>query len=256
MSEGVFPGLWVKTSSPKYLHKWCRCCYATAVSRFSIAGRFVVNIRHLLVGAALSSALTLSITPSAFAQDAKAPAQAPASSGPQYREFILGDAKAPVTIIEYASLTCSHCAHFHQTAYGDLKKNYIDTGKVRFVFRDFPLDGLATAGAVIARCAPGDRGLKLIDMMFKNQDTWIHSEKPLEPLKGYALLAGMSSDDVEACLKNEAIIKTVREVQNTGSNLYKIQATPTFFVDDEKVEGDPGYEALAKKIDEKIKDKK
>lgn len=210
-----------------------------------------MKIGRVLSGAVL--AITLSIG-AAHAQDA-AQAAAP-TSGPQYKEFSVGDPKAPVTIIEYASLTCGHCSNFHKTAYQDLKKNYIDTGKVRFVFRDFPLDGLAMAGALLARCAPGDRGSKLIDMMFKNQDTWVRAEKPIEPLKGYAQMAGMSSDDVDACLKNESILKTIRDVQNTATNLYKVQSTPTFFIEDEKVEGDRGYEYMAKMIDDKIKDKK
>ena len=169
---------------------------------------------------------------------------------------MLGDAKAPVTVIEYASLTCHFCAHFHQTSYDDFKKNYVDTGKVRFVFRDYPLAGLATAGAVIARCAPAGRGLKLVEMLFKNQESWMRAEKPIEPLKGYAQLAGMSSADVDACLQNEDIIKAVREVQYTGTSLYKIQATPTFFIGEDKLEGDPGYERLAEVIDGQIKRKK
>jgi protein-disulfide isomerase len=196
------------------------------------------------------------------AQPAASAASAPAASAPataastaQYKEFVLGDPKATVTVIEYASLTCSHCAHFHQTVYGELKKNYIDTGKIRFVFRDFPLDTWAMAGALLARCAPGDRGSKLIDLIFKNQDTWIRSEKPIEPLRGYAQLAGMTNDEVDACLKNNDLLKTIREVQTTASNLYKVQSTPTFFVEDEKVEGDRGYEYMAKLIDQKIKDK-
>lgn len=219
-----------------------------------------MKIRRGLAGTIVAAIGLLGSITMTLAQEAPKPAVAPAASpsatGPQYREFVIGDAKAPVTIIEYASLTCSHCAHFHQTAYQDIKKNYVETGKVRFVFRDYPLDGLGTAGAVLARCAPGDRGMKLIDMMFKNQDTWVRSEKPIEPLKGYAQLAGMSSADVDACLKNEAIVKAVREVQNTGTTLYKIQSTPTFFVDDEKVDGDRGYEFMAALIDKKLKAKK
>jgi protein-disulfide isomerase len=216
-----------------------------------------VKINRVLAGTIIAALGVWGSTSPATAQEAPKPAAAaPSTSGPQYREFVIGDAKAPVTIIEYASLTCSHCANFHKTAYQEIKKNYVDTGKVRFVFRDYPLDGLGTAGAVLARCAPGDRGMKLIDMMFKNQDTWVRAEKPIEPLKGYAQLAGMSSADVDACLKNEAIIKAVREVQNTGTTLYKIESTPTFFVDDEKVDGDRGYEFMAKLIDKKLQAKK
>lgn len=209
-------------------------------------------MKTIRIFAAALAAWALS-SPLAQAQDAAKPAPA---SAPQYREFVQGDPKAKVTVIEYASLTCSHCQHFYETAYPVLKKNYIDTGKIRFVFRDFPLDGLAMAGAVLARCAPGDRGMKLIDLMFKNQPTWVRAQSPIEPLKGYAMLAGMNSDDVDACLKNEDMIKTVREVQTTASNLYKVQATPTFFVEEEKLEGDPGYEGLSKAIDKALADKK
>jgi protein-disulfide isomerase len=103
--------------------------------------------------------------------------------------------------------------------------------------------------AVLARCAPGDRGIKLVEMMFKNQDAWIRASNPLEPLKGYAQLAGMDSAAVDACLQNQEMIKAVREVQTTASNLYKVQSTPTFFIEDEKVEGNRGYEHMAKLID-------
>lgn len=214
----------------------------------------MIRIKVLSAAAVFVLAASASAqTPAPAAGTAAPTATAPA--GPQYREFVQGDPKAKVTVIEYASLTCSHCANFYRTAYVDLKKNYIDTGKIKFVFRDFPLDGLAMAGAVLARCAPGDRGGKLIDMMFKEQDKWIRSEKPLEPLKGYAQLAGMSSADVDACLKNEAILKQVREVQNTASTLYKVQSTPTFYVEDEKIDGDRGYEFMAKLIDKKLDEK-
>lgn len=218
-------------------------------------GQFVsgvlVGLAVSFAGAANVSAQTKDATPTAAT-----PAPAATTAGaPAYREFVLGDPKATVTVIEYASLTCSHCANFHQKVYGDLKKNYIDTGKIRFVFRDFPLDTWAMAGALLARCAPADRGTKLIDLIFKNQDTWIRSEKPIEPLRGYAQLAGMSATEVDACLQNNDILKTIREVQNTATNLYKVQSTPTFFVEDQKVEGDRGYEYMAKLIDEKIKAK-
>jgi protein-disulfide isomerase len=204
----------------------------------------------------LFAALVLASSPMAASHAQDKPAAPPAAAGAsQYREFVLGDPKATVTVIEYASLTCSHCAHFHKDIYPELKKAYIDTGKIKFVFRDFPLDGLAMAGAVLARCAPGDRGSKLIDMMFKNQDTWIRSEKPLEPLKGYAQLAGMSAADVDACLANQDMQKTVRDIQNTASSLYKVQSTPTFFIEDEKIEGAQPFEKFKEIIDDKIDEK-
>ena len=181
-----------------------------------------------------------------------APAKPAAASGVVYREFIQGNPKAKVTVIEYASLTCSHCKQFQDTTYPDLKKNYIDTGKIRFVYRDYPLDGLAMGGAVLARCAPGDKGKVMIDLMFKNQADWVRAQNPLEPLRGYAQLAGMSAADVEACLKNEGIMTKIREVQDTASNTYKVAATPTLFVNEEKLEGAVPYDQLSKAIDKAI----
>ncbi|MGE3332055.1 MAG: thioredoxin domain-containing protein [Rhodospirillaceae bacterium] len=191
----------------------------------------------------------------ASAADSKpaAPAAAPAKAGePVYREFIQGNPKSKVTVIEYASLTCGHCKHFQDEIYPELKKAYIDTGKIRFVYRDFPLDGLAAGGALLARCAPGDKGKVLIDLMFKNQAEWVRSPSPLEPLKGYAQLAGMDNAAVEACLKNEGIMNKIREVQETASNQYKVESTPTFFIGEEKMEGAQPFEVMAKAIDKAI----
>ncbi len=195
-------------------------------------------------GVALLGALaTIAVSP-AFAADAAKPA-------PVYREFVHGNPKAKVIVIEYASLTCPHCAHFAQEEMPKLKAEYIDTGKIKYVFRDFPLDGLATGAAMIARCAPNDRGKIMIDMMYKNQSEWMRSETPLNPLRDYAKLAGMSSDDVDACLKNEAILKEIQDVQEKARTLYKVESTPTFFVGEEKVQGDD-YAALKKAIDKQL----
>ncbi len=176
-------------------------------------------------------------------------------SGPVYREMIYGDPSAPVTIVEYASLTCNHCAAFHNSVLPEIKKNYIDTGKVRLVFRDFPLDGLAMAGAMLARCAPDDRGQAMLNVMFRQQAMWVMSERPIEPLTSYAKLAGMNEEDVNACLENENILTAIRQGQETASNLYKIASTPTFFIDDVKVEGNRGYEFMAEIIEDKLEEK-
>lgn len=194
----------------------------------------------------------------AYAADSapSSPAAKPAAGAPVYREFIQGNPKAKVTVIEYASLTCGHCKAFQDDTYPELKKNYIDTGKIRFVYRDFPLDGLAAGGALLARCAPGDKGKVMIDLMFKNQTEWVRSPNPLEPLRGYAQLAGMSTADVDACLKNEAIMNKIREVQETAANTYKVEATPTFFIGEEKLSGSQPYDVMAKAIDKALADAK
>lgn len=177
------------------------------------------------------------------------------SDGPVYREMIYGDPAAPVTIVEYASLTCSHCASFHNMVLPELKKTYIDTGKVRLVFRDFPLDGLAMAGAMLARCADGDRGQALLNVMFRQQGTWVMSESPIEPLTSYAKLAGLNEDDVNACLENQNIMNAIREGQEAATNQFKIGSTPTFFIEDVKIEGNRGFDYMAEIIEEKLAEK-
>ena len=190
-----------------------------------------------------STAFMAVVAGASFAADAPKPAV--------YKEYVQGNPKAKVTVIEYASLTCPHCAHFATAEFPELKKNYIDTGKIKFVFRDFPLDGLGTGAALIARCVPNDRGAVMVEMMFHNQNEWVRSEKPLEVLRGYAQLAGLNSEGVDACLKNEAILKEIQSVQEKAVSLYKVKATPSFFVNEDLVEGND-YEALKKAIDKKL----
>ena len=184
---------------------------------------------------------------------ASSAAFAPAAFGADavYKEFVQGNLKAKVTVIEYASLTCPHCAHFMQEEYPKLKKDYIDTGKIKFIYRDFPLDNLAMGAAVLSRCVPGDRGHVMVEMMFKNQLEWIRAEKPLEVLRGYAQLAGLDSAGVDACLKNQAMVKDIQDVQEKAVTLYKVQSTPTFFVGEAQVQGDD-YDSLKKAIDKQL----
>ncbi len=175
-------------------------------------------------------------------------------SGPVYREFVLGKPTAKVTVIEYASLTCPHCAHFAQDNFPTLKKDYIDTGKIKFIYRDFPLDGLAMGAALLARCVPGDRGFTMIELLFQNQLTWIQAQSPIEPLRMYAKQSGMSDAEVDACLKNQTIVDTIRDVQATASNLYKVDATPTFLVGDDRSPGGD-YASLKAVIDKNLETK-
>lgn len=192
----------------------------------------------LLIGAGFIGA---AVRP-AFA--AKAPAV--------YQEYVLGNPKSKVTVIEYASLTCPHCAHFQEEEYPKLKAAYIDTNKIKYIYRDFPLDGLATGAALLARCAPNGRGITMIDLMFKNQLEWVRAEQPVVPLKNYARLSGMDDADIDACLKNEAVLKEIQSVQEKAGTLYKVEATPTFFVNEVKVDG-VDYDALKAAIDKQLK---
>jgi protein-disulfide isomerase len=167
-------------------------------------------------------------------------------------QFVEGDPNAKVTVIEYASLTCSHCGHFHRDTYPEIKKTFVDSGKVRWIFRHFPLDSLAMAGAVLTACAPEGKGRTLFDTLFKNQEAWVLSQTPIEPLKGYAQVAGMTGDDVEACLRNRALMDEFRAELNRNSETHNVEATPAFFIGEENFQGAPDLADLTEILDKQL----
>jgi protein-disulfide isomerase len=143
-------------------------------------------------------------------------------------DMILGNENAPVTIIEYASMTCPHCAHFHKETYPELKKKYIDTGKVRFIFREFPLDQLAAAAFMLARCGGKDRYFPLIETLFQQQQDWV-VQRPLAPLQAISKQAGISEQGFNECLKNQQVLDGIEDVRQRATKL-GVQSTPTFFI--------------------------
>jgi protein-disulfide isomerase len=162
-----------------------------------------------------------------------------------------GKADAPVTIIEYASMTCPHCAHFHAESYPVLKSKYIDTGKVRFVLREFPFDPMAVAGFMVARCL-GDKRDAMVDLLFAQQKNWAYSDKPLQGLAALVKQAGMSQQSFEACVQDKALYDNVTAVTEGGKK-FGVDATPTFFINGKKVSGDMSPDELAKNIDPLVK---
>ncbi len=150
-------------------------------------------------------------------------------------EMALGDEKAPVTIIEYASMTCPHCAQFHATTFPELKKRYIDTGKVRFIFREFPLDQLALAAFLLARCSGPDKYFAMIDTLFQTQKDWL-VQKPLGPLLAIAKQAGMSEQAFNECLQDKKLIEGLEAVRQQAMKL-NVQSTPSFFVNGKPLRG-------------------
>lgn len=150
-----------------------------------------------------------------------------AKAGP-LGEIAYGSETAKVTVIEYASLTCGHCATFHKETWPELKKRYVDTGKVRFVLREFPLDPLAVAGFMLARCEPA-KTQPIVDMLFEQQRTWAFSEKPVDALTQMMRQAGFSQEKFESCLKDKSIYDAVNDVKTRGEKL-GVNSTPTFFV--------------------------
>jgi len=151
-------------------------------------------------------------------------------------ERTLGNKDAAVTLVEYASLTCPHCASFHNGPWQTLKKEYVETGKIKFIYRDFPLDRVALAASMIARCAPEDRYFGIIELMFKTQDSWRQSGNPQAALTNIGRLAGMSNETIQACLQNQAVFDAVMKQRNAGDQQFNVEATPTFLVNGEKVE--------------------
>jgi protein-disulfide isomerase len=141
----------------------------------------------------------------------------------------LGAANAPVTIVEYASMTCPHCSHFHETTFPEMKKKYIDTGKVRFIFREFPLDPLAAAGSMLARCAGGDKYFPLIDALFSQQKDWV-VQKPLAPMLAIAKQAGFTQQTFDECLANQKMLDGIEESRTQAAQKFNVNSTPTFFI--------------------------
>ena len=170
-------------------------------------------------------------------------------------DMALGDPKATVTIVEYASMTCPHCATFTKDVFPKLKAAYIDSGKVRFVFREFPLDLTAAAGSMLARCiADGDANkyFAVVDLLFRQQDVWA-VQNPTAPLKRVARQAGMGEQQFETCLKDQKLLDAIKESQDYAVKTLKINSTPTFFVNDTMVRGETSFEAFQKIIDPLLK---
>ena len=160
----------------------------------------------------------------------------------------VGDASAPVTIVEYASMTCPHCAAFHTETYGTLKKDYLDTGKARFMLREFPLDPLATAGFMLARFAGDDKRNDMIDLLFTQQQSWAYAEKKIEALAKLVKQAGLTQADFEACLKDQALYDKVNKTRDIAAEKFKVSSTPTFFINGKRHNGAFGVADLEKLI--------
>ncbi|MFD1695248.1 DsbA family protein [Roseibium aestuarii] len=164
---------------------------------------------------------------------------------------VMGAEDAPVTIVEYASMTCSHCAHFHKTTWPELKTKYIDTGKVRFMLREFPLDQIAAAGFMLARCAPEEKYYDIVDVMFHDQSSWAFTPDPYNSMLNFSKQIGFTKETFEACLQNQGLLDAINAVRDRGAN-FGVDATPTFFINGEKHSGALSIEEISKIIDEKL----
>lgn len=168
---------------------------------------------------------------------------------PRLQDMVLGKAEAPVTIVEYASLTCPHCAHFHETVLPTLKAEYIDTGKVKLIFRDFPLDQLAFAGAVLARCGGPEKYYTFLNVLFAQQRQWAGSQDPKAALAQIGRLGGISSEQFEKCLQDKAMGDYILNSRLEGNQKHGVNSTPSFVIDGKTQAGVPSIDDLRKQLD-------
>jgi protein-disulfide isomerase len=197
-----------------------------------------------LLGSVAATALVATSVP-ALAQNASP--QELAVAGP-LGDVVQGPPDAKVTIVEYASLTCSHCGAFHRDTYPALKSRYIDTGKVRFILREFPLDPLATAGFMLARCDGEQKFYPIVDLLFQQQRAWTTTDRPLDALRQMMRQAGFSQEKFDSCLKDQKLYDAVNAVKNRGMETLKIDSTPTFFINGQRYPGNMSIDEIEKII--------
>lgn len=198
---------------------------------------------YLTMGGSGNGAAVASGSDGAVANSGEALAQ----EGPM-GDIAMGSADAPVTVYEYASLTCNHCAAFHLQSFPQIKEKYIETGQVRWVIRAFPFDPAATAAVMLARCSGPDRYYNFLDVLFEQQQQWAFTGNPGENLEALAKQGGFSSDSYKACLENQEIFDHVRAVQVRAQEVHSVRSTPSFFVNGEKVEGALPFEQFEEVI--------
>jgi len=177
---------------------------------------------------------------SVFAQRAAAPAQVPVDElmKVDLPEISMGKVDAPVTIVEYASMTCGHCAVFHNTVLPKLKEKYIDTGKARLVFREFPLDNIAAAVSMLARCVSGDGTSAFISEMFKRQQEWAFQPgNPVPRLFEMSRQAGFTQASFDKCLTDDKLLQQIEAGRKRATEKFGVNATPTFFVNGKRLPG-------------------
>lgn len=209
--------------------------------------------RRAALAAALALAATLPLAPGAFAQRADGPAQVPVEElmkPGDLPELSVGSADAKIVVVEYASLTCGHCAHFHNTVEPEFKTKYIDTGKVRLIYRPFPLNNVDAAAFMLTRCVDPAKALPLIDTFYKTQADWAFKEgNPVPRLFEIAKQVGFTQETFDKCLTNQALLDKLTAMRNRASEKFGVHATPTFFVNGKRLQAAPTVAEFEKLIE-------
>lgn len=212
----------------------------------------LITRRTLLTGTVASALVLSAQLPFAFAvlaQQADAVPLDDLLSPSGLGDKALGDENAPVSVVEYASMSCPHCASFHNNTWKAFKEKYVDTGKVYFIFREFPLNTPAYAVAMLARCAPADKYHEVIDAYFKDQSQWLTSDNMYQALLDRAEPFGFSKETFDACLQNQALVKGLDEIRAKGSEQFGVSSTPTFFINGVRESGALTLEQMEQRID-------
>ncbi len=216
----------------------------------------------ILTRRAFTAALSLTglgllagFSPLRFITQAMAQSAADVAKPVSLPDMALGPQNAPVTITEFASMTCPHCAAFTERVFPKIKTEYIDTGKIRFVFREFPLDVKAAAGSMLARCIAKDDANKyfaVVDLLFRQQEAWA-LKNTTETLIRIGKQAGLSQQQVEDCLKDQALLDKIAADQKYANEVLKVNSTPTFFLNGEMMKGEQSFEEFDKRIKSLLK---
>lgn len=224
----------------------------------------LTNRRMLIVGAALIAVLGVAYaafgmksSPSLLAGNAESkPGTVDLAQlmekGP-LDENVMGQANAPVTLIEYSSMTCPHCAKFHTNILPKLKEKYIDTGKVRYIIREFPLDDLAAGAFMLARCAGPMRYFAIVDTLYAKQEQWAFAQNPLAELQKFAKEAGFGEERFNQCLSDQKLLDGINWIAERGRNKFGVRSTPSFFINGQPLKGEHSVEAFEKIIDPIVK---
>ena len=171
-------------------------------------------------------------------------------------DFIIGNDNASITIIEYASMSCSHCANFHNNTLPDLKKEYIDTGKVKYVFRDFPYNYPALLGSMVMRCIPSEVRYDYMNALYKLQNNWVVKENAITHQELYKIMqsGGMSKENFDACLNNVDLENQILEEVIAAQSEFNIQSTPSFLINGDLLEGDKSIKVFRQILDKILSD--
>jgi protein-disulfide isomerase len=189
--------------------------------------------------------------------DARGPAEVPVEElmkAGDLADLVIGNADAKVTIVEYASMTCGHCKNFHTKVLPELKTKYVDTGKARIIFREFPLDARAFAASMLARCAGDDKALPMISALFETQADWAFvKENPTPKLFEIARQAGFTQESFDKCLTDQALLDKLTAVRTRAAEVFGVNSTPSFFINGKRLTEPPTVEGFDKTMEPLLK---